>query len=312
MKLLLEKQFPPVVEAECGDAGSAEGVTPPGQAGRGPNEGEEQLAASGDEPGDAEECRLWTRQGMEQFQQLAMPGWAGTRRKDLLRLLKELNRPDRAMDQAVKQAAEQHPQAQLLMTQPGVGPVTALAFVLTVGDVARFAGSKQLSYLGLVPSEQSSGNKRCLGASTKQGNRFLRKLLVEAAQITVRKDEGFRKEYQHRCHRRPKGVAKVAAARKLAVRLYWMLRSNVSYPEIARIESNPRVALEMLARDFDSVISHTDRSMQKTAQAPWKTPPIFPLPHKWAAGCPNRRIMIVVSVVSMVQVERSTGKVIPR
>lgn len=181
---------------------------------------------------------------MEQFQQLAMPGWAGTRRKDLLRLLKELNGQIEPLDQAVKQAAEQHPQAQLLMTQPGVGPVTALAFVLTVGDVARFAGSKQLtSYLGLVPSEQSSGNKRCLGAITKQGNRFLRKLLVEAAQTTVRKDEGFRKEYQHRCHRRPKGVAKVAAARKLAVRLYWMLRSNVSYPEIARIESNPRVAL---------------------------------------------------------------------
>jgi len=122
--------------------------------------------------------------------------------------------------------------------------VTALAFVLTIGDVARFAGSKQLtSYLGLVPSEHSSGGKRHLGAITKQGNRFLRKLLVEAAQTTVRKDEGFRKEYQRRCHRRPKGVAKVAAARKLAVRLYWMLRSHVSYPEIARVESNPRVAL---------------------------------------------------------------------
>src|SRR5277367_1667564 len=72
---------------------------------------------------------------------------------------------------------------------------------------------------------------------------LLSKLLVEAAQTTVRKDEGFRKEYQRRCHRRPKGVAKVAAARKLAVRLYWMLRSHVSYPEIARVESNPRVAL---------------------------------------------------------------------
>ena len=82
-----------------------------------------------------------------------------------------------------------------------------------------------------------------MGAITKQGNCFLRKLLVEAAQTTVRKDEGFRKEYQHRCHHRPKAVAKVAAARKLAVRLYWMLRSHVGYPEIAHIESNPRVPL---------------------------------------------------------------------
>ena len=68
-------------------------------------------------------------------------------------------------------------------------------------------------------------------------------LLVEAAQTACRLDEGFRKQYQHRCHRKPKGVAKVAAARKLAVRLYWMLRTNTAYPEIARIESSPRVPL---------------------------------------------------------------------
>jgi transposase len=194
--------------------------------------------------GMQKKSRLWTRQGMEQFQQLTMPGWAGTRREDLLHLLKELNRQIEQLDLAVKQAAEQHPQAQLLMSQPGVGPVTALAFVLTIGEVTRFAGSKQLaSYLGLVPSEHSSGSKRRLGAITKQGNCFLRKLLVEAAQTAVRKDEGFRKEYLHRCRRRPKAVAKVAAARKLAVRLYWMLRSNVGYPEIVHIESNPRVPL---------------------------------------------------------------------
>ncbi len=124
------------------------------------------------------------------------------------------------------------------------GPCDGTGFVLTIGDVTRFAGSKQLSsYLGLVPSEHSSGSKRRLGAITKQGNRFLRKLLVEAAQTAVRKDEGFRKSISTVAASRPKGVAKVAAARKLAVRLYWMLRSNVSYPEIVRVESNPRVPL---------------------------------------------------------------------
>jgi transposase len=194
--------------------------------------------------GMQKKSRLWTRPGMEQFQQLAMSGWTGVRREDLLKLLEQLNTQVGQLDQAVKQAASQHPQARLLMTQPGVGPVTALAFVLTIGDVRRFPGSKQLtSYLGLVPSEHSSGSKRRLGSITKQGNCFLRKLLVEAAQTTVRRDEGFRKEYQHRCHHRPKAVAKVAAARKLAVRLYWMLRKDVGYPEIAHIESNPRVPL---------------------------------------------------------------------
>ena len=110
-------------------------------------------------------------------------------------------------------------------------------------------GKQVTSYLGLVPREHSSGSNRRLGAITKQGNRFLRKLLVEAAQTTVRKEEGFRREY-HRCHP-AKGVAKVAAARKLAVRLYWMLRTNTAYPEIAHVESNPRVALAAKARPMN-------------------------------------------------------------
>ncbi len=58
-----------------------------------------------------------------------------------------------------------------------------------------------------------------------------------------RLDERFRETYQQRCHRMAKGVAKVAAARKLAVRLYWMLRTNTAYPEIVRIENSPWVPL---------------------------------------------------------------------
>jgi transposase len=71
----------------------------------------------------------------------------------------------------------------------------------------------------------------------------VRSLLVEAAQIAVRYDSQFRREYLHRCHRKPKWVAKVAAARKLAVRLYWMLRTQKPYPDVVRIESSPRVPL---------------------------------------------------------------------
>ena len=130
------------------------------------------------------------------------------------------------------------------MTQPGVGPITSLAFALTMGDVSRFPRGKQVaSYLGLIPGEYSSGGHQRFGPISKQGNRFLRMLLVEAAQIAVRCDPEFRREYLHRCHTKPKGVAKVAAARKLAIRLYWMLRTKKQYPEIVRIESSSRVAL---------------------------------------------------------------------
>jgi transposase len=178
------------------------------------------------------------------MEKLPLTGWTARRREDLLKLLAELDKHLGELDDAVQRAADEHPQARLLMTQPGVGPITSLAFVLTIGDVSRFKHSNQVaSYLGLIPREHSSGGKQRLGSISKQGNRFMRQLLVESVQTVNRLDEGFRKQYAARCHHKAKGVAKVAAARKLAVRLYWMLRQNVGYPEIARIESSPRVAL---------------------------------------------------------------------
>jgi len=189
--------------------------------------------------------KLWTQAGQQALCELPLEGWAGRRRQDLLALLASLEAQIAPLDMAAKQAAEQHEPARLLMTQPGVGPITSLAFALTIGDATRFRRGKQVaSYLGLIPREHSSGGRQKLGAISKQGNRFVRMLLVEAAQTVVRKDEGFRKQYQHRCHRMAKGVAKVAAARRLAVRLFWMMRTQTAYPEIVRIESSPRVALD--------------------------------------------------------------------
>lgn len=187
---------------------------------------------------------LWSQAGMQSLRELPLKPWASCRREDLLGLLAMLDPQVGKLDQAVQHAAEESPQAKLLMTQPGVGPNTALAFVLTIGDVSRFQRGKQVaSYVGLIPHENSSGERRRTGAISKQGNRMLRSLLVEAAQSAVRLDPGMRKQYLHRCHQKAKGVAKVAAARKLAVRLYWMLRTEVGYPEIVRIASSPRVPL---------------------------------------------------------------------
>jgi transposase len=187
---------------------------------------------------------LWSVRGRAYLEELPLQGWTARRREDLLGLLEQFNGYIGELDQAVTAAAREHRQARLLMTQPGVGPITALAFALTIGDVSRFKHSKQVSsYLGLIPAEHSSGGKQRLGRISKQGNCFMRMLLVEAAQTANRLDEGFRKQYQARCHHKPKGVAKVAAARKLAVRLYWMLRTNTEYPAIAHIESSPRVPL---------------------------------------------------------------------
>lgn len=184
---------------------------------------------------------LWCREGQQRLRELPLATWAGVRRRNLLQWLQAMDEQIAVLDRAVQEAAEQDARARLLMTQPGVGPVTALAYVLTMGEVTRFQRGKQVaSYLGLVPREHSSGGKQRLGAISKQGNRFMRMLLVEAAQSVVRHDPQFRREYLHRCHHKAKAVAKVAAARKLAVRLFWMLRSQKPYPEVVRIESSPQ------------------------------------------------------------------------
>lgn len=185
--------------------------------------------------------KLWSEAGQKMLRELPLESWAAQRRQDLLHLLGTLNPQIEELDRAVERAAYGNERARLLMTQPGVGPITSLAFVITMGDVRRFQNGKQVSsYLGLIPSEHSSSKRRRLGSISKQGSPFLRMLLVESVQTVCRLDEGFRKQYKHRCHRMKKGIAKVAAARKLAVRLYWMLRTNTAYPEIAHIESSPR------------------------------------------------------------------------
>ena len=187
---------------------------------------------------------LWTAAGQQALLELPLRPWASRRRKDLLSVKSMLDQAIGELDQALALAAAQNQQARLLMTQPGVGPVTSMAFVLTMGDVRRFPRGKQVaSYLGLIPREYSSGGHQRLGSISKQGNRFMRMLLVEAAQVAVRHDPDLRNEYLHRCHSKAKGVAKVAAARKLAIRLYWMLRTNTGYPEVVRIESSSRVPL---------------------------------------------------------------------
>lgn len=186
--------------------------------------------------------KLWSQAGQKALLAIALPPWASQRREDLLKLLDTLEEQIAGLDQAASEAAKKNEKAQLLMTQPGVGPITSLAFVLTMGDVSRFPRGKQVaSYLGLIPREYSSGGKQRFGSISKQGNRFMRMLLVEAAQVAVRCDPQMRKEYLHRCHEKAKGIAKVAAARKLAIRLYWMLRTQTRYPEIVHVESSSRV-----------------------------------------------------------------------
>src|SRR3989441_253115 len=98
--------------------------------------------------------------GQQILRELPLQPWAGRRRDDLLKLMAMLDQQIEPLDQAVKAEAQRDKMALLLQTQPGVGAITALAYVLTLGDVSRFVAS----YLGLIPREHSSGGPQKLGA----------------------------------------------------------------------------------------------------------------------------------------------------
>ena len=185
--------------------------------------------------------KLWTQAGRSVLEQLPLRGWTAKRRDDLLPMLDDLDSKIAPLSQAIEQAAAAHCPAQLLLSHPGIGPITALAYVLTVGEVSRFEHSKNLaSYLGLIPSEDSSSNRRRLGHISKQGNSLLRGLLVEAGQSAARFDPDLKRAYQRLKHKKQySGIAKVMVARKLAIRLYWMLRNNQPYVS-ARMQGSPR------------------------------------------------------------------------
>ena len=117
----------------------------------------------------------------------------------------------------------------------GLAETSALAFVLVIGDAQRFRCGKQIaSYLGLVPAEDSSGERRRLAHISKQGSALLRFLLVEAVQVTVKSDPEWRRKFFHLAMRRGRKIAKVAMAPRLAVRLYWMWRQGWEYQQLLK------------------------------------------------------------------------------
>jgi len=191
-----------------------------------------QLQALAMNEGQRQKKKLWSEPGRAQLEKLPLAPWASRRRQDLLELLDRMNPTIEALTVAAEQEAKKWPEVLRLMTHPGVGSLTALAFVLIIGTPERFPCGKQIgSYVGLIPSEDSSAGHQRLGHVSKQGNALLRFLLGEAAQAAARCDSDWRRRYVHLAMRRQKNIAKVAMARRLAVRLYWMWRNGWEYAQ---------------------------------------------------------------------------------
>ena len=182
----------------------------------------------------------WSAGGRAQLEGMSLGPWASQRRPELLELLDSLGPRIEELNQAVAAQAERRPDTCELMKLKGVGPVTSLAYVLTVGPIDRFPNSRALvSYLGLNPGEHSSGGRQRLGHISKQGNQMLRWLLVDAGHGAAQFDPDLRCKYQRLKFRRGGKVAKVALARHLAVRLYWTLRQAGSTTPPVRLPGSP-------------------------------------------------------------------------
>lgn len=194
-----------------------------------------QLQAMALSQGVQKKWKLWTKLGRAELEQLPLLPYAAERRKRLLEALDGLEAELVELNRRVEEEVRKRPEAMRLRTHPGVGPVTALAMVLTLGPAERFPSGKDVgSYFGLIPREDSSGGKQRLGKISKQGSSFLRFLLVEAGQTAARYDPQLKRFYRRLAMRKNRGVAKVAVARKLATRLYLMLREQWTYPQLCQ------------------------------------------------------------------------------
>ena len=178
---------------------------------------------------------LWSATGQTALEALPLPPYTRQRRDELLALYAQLQKRIQELNKEVEAQARQRPPARRLLTHPGVGPVTALATDVFPGDPSRFASGNQVaSYIGMIPSERTSGKRQRLGKMSKQGNALLRYLWTEAAMSTVRKDPELQRFYRRKLIQKGMGKARIAAARKLGIRLWIMMRDQIDYQEFCR------------------------------------------------------------------------------
>lgn len=178
---------------------------------------------------------LWSQAGQSALQALPLPAYTSQRRTELLSWYVQLQKRIQELDKEVEAQARQRPPARRLLTHPGVGPVTALATAVFLGDPSRFATANQVaSYVGMIPCEHTSGKRQRLGKLSKQGNSLLRYLWTEAAMSTVRKDPELQRFYRRKLIQKGMGKARVATARKLGIRLWIMMRDQIDYEEFCR------------------------------------------------------------------------------
>jgi transposase len=196
--------------------------------------------------------KLFTVRGQQQFTALPFSGACAAHRQDSLALLDSLGERVRAIEEELEKREQQVARVLELRTHPSVGLLTGVAVVHALEPFARFDRARRIAaYCGLGPKEHSSGDTQRFGHISKQGNRPLRFLLVEAAHAAIREEEDLRLFYFRLQSRRNSALPLVAVARKLVLRLHRMPREEIDYDEFwsrGRDARRARVAHSSVAR----------------------------------------------------------------
>ena len=168
---------------------------------------------------------LFTKDGVE---------WLGSLKLDsvdmYVRLIRSLNVEIRTLSDELKRMAPNDEDVRLLMTIQGVGYYSALLIKSEIGSIERFLDGEHLcSYAGLVTSVSQSGKRRRYGPITKEGSSWLRWIMVECAHTHLKYDTSITRAYHSIAQSKGKGVATVAAARRLLMCCYSVLRNRRPY-----------------------------------------------------------------------------------
>ena len=181
---------------------------------------------------DMKRCDLKTRTNREKNLGL-LCGYEREEAERLMQVIDLLEAQKNELEKKIREAENTNEKVQAVEQVPGVGKITAYAFVASVGSADRFSSVAQVSsFLGFVPKIDCSSQTSHYGHITKKGNPYLRGLLVQAAWVLVRcKSGGALKEKYHDLvlHGLSRKKAIVAVARKMAELMYTLLKNNSRY-----------------------------------------------------------------------------------
>ena len=202
--------------------------------------------------------KLFTKAGKQELCTAAMSPVMQQQRDQWLVLVETFDQRILETTLWLKQQSQGDERVSRLRTHPGLGLLSSLVVVHTLWPVSRFRNQRKvIAYAGLEPMERSSAERKHFLGISKGGSKLLRYLVGEAAHTAVKKDEELKRFYQRLAARRGRPKAKVAAARKLLVRSYIMLRDEIDYAEfqrravaarLARQSSRPNVPVSLIGQ----------------------------------------------------------------